>query len=266
MNTALIRVLLAIDTATPSRGLLEVVAGLGLGTQVSLQAAFFEDQGLLESASLSCAREVSHRELVPRALDRQSLERQILWRRETLKRHFLASARPLAREHQFRSIRGPTGSELLREAREHDVLILGRPGPLTCLPSWMGARLEHLLQSGPSTIVLAQDDWSTGAALVAVTGSDNTGDKALATASRIASAAALPLTVLNQALLNPGATGTPDQPVDYLADSPGTRELVNQLRQKAVRALVINAELAARYPELIPTVLRKTMSSVVICH
>ncbi len=261
MSTTLIRVLLAIDTATPSRGLLEVVAGLGLGNQVSLHAAFFEDQALLESASLSCAREVSHGELVPRALDRQSLERQILRRRETLKRHFLANARPLAREHQFRSIRGPTGSELLREAREHDVLILGRPGPLTCLPSWMGARLEHLLQSGPRTIVLAQEGWSTGAALVAVTGSDNIGDEPLATASRIASAAALPLTVLN-----PGATGTPDEAVDYFADSPGTRELVNQLRQKAVRALVINAELAARYPELIPTVLRKTMSSVVICH
>lgn len=263
MSTTLIRVLLAIDTATPSRGLLDVVAGLGLGTQVSLQAAFFEDQALLESASLSCAREISHRELVPRALDRQSLERQMLLRRETLKRHFLASARPLAREHQFRSIRGPTGSELLREAREHDVLILRRPGPLTCLPSWMGARLEHLLQSGPSTIVLAQDGWSKGAALVAVTGSDNTGDKALATASRIASAAALSLTVLN---LNPGATGTPNEAVDYFADSPGTRELVKQLRQKGVRALVITAELAARYPELIPTVLRKTMSSVVICH
>ncbi len=261
MSTTLIRVLLAIDTATPSRGLLEVVAGLGLGTQVSLQAAFFEDQALLESASLSCAREVSHGELVPRALDRQSLERQILRRRETLKRHFLANARPLAREHQFRSIRGPTGPELLREAREHDVLILGRPGPLTCLPSWMGARLEHLLQSGPSTIVLAQGSWSTGAALVAVTGSDNIGDEPLATASRIASAAALPLTVLN-----PGATGTPDEAVDYFADSPGTRELVNQLRQKGVRALVITAELAARYPELIPTVLRRTMSSVVICH
>ncbi len=261
MSTTLIRVLLAIDTATPSRGLLEVVAGLGLGNQVSLHAAFFEDQALLESASLSCAREVSHGELVPRALDRQSLERQILRRRETLKRHFLASARPLAREHQFRSIRGPTGPELLREAREHDVLILGRPGPLTCLPSWMGARLEHLLQSGPRTIVLAQEGWSTGAALVAVTGSDNIGDEPLATASRIASAAALPLTVLN-----PGATGTPDEAVDYSADSPGTRELVNQLRQKGVRALVITAELAARYPELIPTVLRRTMSSVVICH
>lgn len=258
MTNTLIRVLLAIDTATPSRGLLEVVAGLGLGTQVSLHAAFFEDQGLLESAALSCAREVSHRELIPRALDRQALEHQIKRRRETLKRQFLASARPLAREHQFRCIRGPTGPELLREAREHDVLVLGRPGPLACLPIWMGAPLEQLLQSGPSTIVLVQDGWTTGAALLAVTDSDSTGDKALATASRIASAANLPLTVLK--------LGAPDESLDYLADSLDIGELVSLLRQKTVRLLVITAELAASYPELVPTVLRKTMSSVVICH
>lgn len=261
MSASLIRVLLAIDTATPSGGLLEVVAGLGLGSQVSLHAAFFEDQGLLASASLSCAREVSQGELTPRALDRQILERQILRRRETLKRQFLASARPLAREHQFRSIRGATGPELLREAREHDVLVLGRPGALACLPCWMGAPLEQLLQSGPSTIVLVQDNWSTGAGLLAVTETHDTGNKALVTATRIAGAARLPLSVLKL-----GFAGSPDEDVDYVAQSLDTGELVNLLRHKTVRSLVITHELAARYPELVPTVLRKTLSSVVICQ
>lgn len=77
-------------------------------------------------------------------------------------------------------------------------------------------------------------------------------------ASWIANAAKLPLTVLK--------LGAPDEALDYLADSLDIAELVSLLRQKAVRLLLITTELAASYPELVPTVLRKTMSSVVICH
>lgn len=242
------RILLAIDAVSPDqRGLLEAISGLGLSGPLRLQAAFFEDQDLLASATLSCAREVhaGHRPAPLR--DRPALEQHLRLKRDLLRRQFMAAARRLDQSAAFRAVPGPAGIELLREAGQQDVLVLGRPGPAAVLSHWMGAPLPRLLLSGPSTIVLVQDFWAKGEVVAALHGGNEDSQASLEVARRIAGAVSPGLRVLELG----GAA-----PLD----------LVATLRTQPVRSLVVSAELALQTPGLLRGILQHTRASVVICR
>jgi hypothetical protein len=266
MSDTLIRVLIALDLATPPAFDLEAVRGLGLGGRITLRAAFFEDQSLIDCARLSCAREVSLPDLACRRPDETLMQRQIHRHRERVRQLFFASARTLATERTFAEVRGQAARELYREARDCDVLVMARQGSMSYRPNWMGMRLEQLLESGPATIVLVQDNWSGRP--MAVDDASSSSPQALAAAARIATAASQPLTVLH--------LGQQETYVPEVSAQPGYRRLLettgdmNQIidlvRKEGAGCLVIPAAATRMYPDLVSGVLRHCRCSVVICR
>jgi len=264
LSPVLTRILLAVDTATPQRGSMEAVAGLGIATRIVLSATFFEDTALLESADLSCAREIAGAHLPPRLLNRNLIEQQLKQRAEKLRREVSDLAKSLGSEHEVHFSRGPSLRELLKQASQHDVLVLGKPGPIAGLPLWMGAPLDELLLSGPPTIVLVQDRWSKGSGILAIVDHDAGGGQTLATASRISRAASLPLLVARRASLagEDQAAGLPGKGGIPALNDP---ELISLIRRQRIRSVVLPLAMARATPALIPTILRRCQCSIVVC-
>lgn len=255
MTQAITRILLAVDSATPQRGALEAVAALGIAERIQLSAIFFEDQDLLQSATLSCAREIAAGGLPPALLNRSLIEQQLRAQAARLQRHLADQAAVLGAKCEFHSARGPLQVELLRHAREHDVLVLGRPAAIASLPAWMGTRMERLLTSGPPTIVLVQERWSKGSGILALAGESADAARSLSTARRIATAASLPLEVVRR---QGGAGGADQLGLDDIA-------LLRLIRRRDVRGVVLPLSLAQAAPELIPAIMRRCGCSVVVC-
>jgi len=253
------RILLAVDSATPQLGALEAVAALGIAERIQLSAIFFEDQDLLQSATLSCAREIAAGGLAPSLLNRPLIEQQLRAQAARLRRHLADQAAMLDAKCEFHSARGPLRIELLRHAREHDVLVLGRPAAIASLPAWMGTRMEQLLTCGPPTIVLVQERWSKGSGILALAGDSEDAARSLSTARRIASAAALPLQVVRrQAEAGPGGGAADQLVLDDIA-------LLRLIRRRNIRSVVLPLSLAQAAPGLIPAIMRRCECSVVVC-
>jgi len=268
LSTILTRVLLAVDTATPQRGSMEAVAGLGIATRIILSATFFEDTALLESAGLSCAREIAGGNLPPRLLNKNLLEQQLRQRAERLRREVGNLAKSLGAEHEVHFSHGPSLRELLKQASEHDVLVLGRPGSIAGLPVWMGEPLERLLISGPPTIVLVQDRWSKGSGILTILDHCAGREQTMATSARIARAASLPLLVVRQAPQQSSREGedqryatSGDEAIPVLTDL----EIIRLIRRQRIRSVVLPAAMARAAPALIPTILRRCQCSIVVC-
>lgn len=268
MNSRLTRILLALEPGSSGPLSLDTVAGLGLGTAIRLQTVFFEDQSLIQCAELSCSRILSRIAPAPRTPDRVALEQQIRRQREQMRDFFRTSAGNVASEYQFRDVRGQTGTELLREVSDCDVLVLTRSGAIAGLPRWMGLPLEQLLGAAPLTTVLVQGRWREHGSVMVLQDDSEASLAALRTAARIAARASVNMIELQTG--DPGeayaATVKGEFRLSYRLPALDISKVIALVRKHGAASLVLPVGLGTRYPGLVPSVLGGCQCSVVICR
>jgi len=265
-----IRVLLALndagpldmtaDTAGPEQAMLGILMGPDKPARVDLTCLFVEDADLLAAARLPGLREVSlsgeETSLDPARLV-QDLERAA----RAAEQRFEQTARHLVRlharlEHRFRIARGRLVDELSRAAADADLVVLSRALRATGLRPRTGRSFLSLMRQ-PGAVLLINEPWASGSAVV-VLGEDQ---DAVDRAARIAELEGLPLV----AALRPG-----DRPRDAIPAGARVRELeawdetaVAELCQAAdARLLVTPASTDVDWSELLVTLVDRVPCSL----
>ena len=123
-ETAIERLLVALDSSAGSFETLEIASALAARLDAELLGLFVEDTRLMQLAAIPCAREVRFASARAKPMRATTIDRH-LKAQETAARRALAQA---ASSHRvtwsFRVTQGPVSSALVEEAREVDLLFV----------------------------------------------------------------------------------------------------------------------------------------------
>lgn len=122
------RILVAIDTSADSLAGLDAAARLAAELGAELLGLFVEDEGLLRVAELDVSRRVVATSGAARELEPGELERHVRAQARRARRELRATAERFRVPWSFRSVRGRVTEELVRAAREADLVTLGARG------------------------------------------------------------------------------------------------------------------------------------------
>ena len=178
-----LRIVVALDTASPVVPVIEIAAGLAAGLHATLDALFVEDERLLRLAALPFAHELSFPSARIRRMQSADLERALRAQSDQVRRLLAATAAAFDLPWQLNVLRGDVLRTAFGYATPNDLLVFGR----SLAAAWNGAREASAGERFPTLrrrAVLALFDGSAAAA------------HALAVAQGLAGIAALELVVL----------------------------------------------------------------------
>lgn len=122
------RILVALDTSPHSVAALEAAVQLAEEWSAELVGLFVEDLDLLRLAQLPFAREVSAYSARVRAIGPEQLELQLRAQAARLRRQMARMAMRRGIRWSFEVSRGDIVAELLEQAKDADLIILGKTG------------------------------------------------------------------------------------------------------------------------------------------
>ena len=235
------RILVALDTSAHSRAALEAAAELAAQFHAELFGLFVEDVNLLRLTQLPFTREVGLYSARPRQLRTHEVERHLRAQAQRVRRLLRTVAQRAELRWSFDVARGRTVDELLRAAREVDMIILGRRGRTVIRPGRLGSTARAMVTSAPSMTLLLHEGSCLGAPIMVVYDGSTIGQRAVAAAASLALSRESALTILL-------ADGQED--VGRLRD-----EAQGQLADREVRAryVALTASTAARLAHAVRT-------------
>ena len=162
MTKRIRRVIVGLDAAQQSRGLLEAAAELAGEMQAELLGLFVENEDLLHFAGLPFAREVGFESATRRPLDVMSMERTLRGLAKEARQLLESVAGPTRIRWSFRVVRGAPATQLLAAAEESDLVIanLEAPPQAACAVSF------RVIRAGDVEALRAALEETEGGALV----------------------------------------------------------------------------------------------------
>jgi nucleotide-binding universal stress UspA family protein len=122
------RILLALDASSSDASMLVAAVELAARFQAELLGLFVEDADLFRLAGESSVRAVDALLATHHNLDSRQIERLLRAQASRMRRSLMTAAERLDVSVSFRVRRGKVASEVLAEAGEADVLVLGKSG------------------------------------------------------------------------------------------------------------------------------------------
>jgi len=244
------RVLVALDPASPTPGVLQALTALAADLSPELIGLFVEDANLRRLCSLSFVREVSVDTGIERGLDLGLMLNQLRVQRLRMERLLARAAHQLHVPHRFEVAQGELVEELLRAAAQSDLFLVGRASGTAGARGWMGPRLHELVGTVPGTVAIVHEPWRIGHRILAACAGDAAGRAALALAARLAGSERVELVV---------ALG--DGGLSSAANKAG---LVATLAQQAPLVDTRWVELGQLTPERLATVARGEQARAVV--
>ena len=190
------RILVALDASPHSRAALEEAAALAVPLQAELTGIFVLDTELLRLSALPVATETGLTSAQRRTLDPESMERALRMQAERARKALEDTARDHRLEATFRLMRGNVMVELLRAARETDLLAMGLMGQMNLIPSRLGSTVQGVASQATCSVLLLSPDARKGSAVVVVCGRSPNAGSALTIAGQLAAQRNSPLVVL----------------------------------------------------------------------
>jgi hypothetical protein len=265
------RVLVALDPAAPMAATLDALAGLVSDAQPEVKGLFIEDASLLALSSLSFVREVALDTASEQRMTAELLERQMKAQRIRVERMLADASRRLSLRPSFKVARGIVLEELLREAEQADLILLGRSHRVAGPRSWMGIRLGGLAEKIAGTLAIVQDAWSTGRSVSLVYDGSEAATRCLGLARQIGAREGLSLVVALvgdaedrahwQKRVGAVAPGIAEW---HSLAAPVLSDLVAIARNAQSRVIVLPGHLERQCSNLIEGLLRDLDCSVVI--
>jgi len=127
-DVAITRIMVALDTSARSSAALDTAAELAGALGAQLLGLFVEDINLLRLAGLPFAREVGRASAAARPLDFSEVERAMRMEAARAERSIAGAAQRLQLQWSFRVTRGQMIAQVLAEAQQVDMVVLGRAG------------------------------------------------------------------------------------------------------------------------------------------
>jgi len=185
-----IRVLLALndagadvapDAAGPEQAVLGMLGAMEGQVRLDVTCLYVEDADLLAAARLPGLREVSLAG-EESSLDPARLSMDMQRAAAAAEQHFQRTARQLARlhahlDHRFQVARGRLAEELNRAAVDADLVVLSRALRATGLRPRTGRSFLDLLRQ-PGAVLLINEPWASGSAVVVLGDSQGAVDHA----------------------------------------------------------------------------------------
>jgi len=155
-NTAIKRILVALDASEANRSALQVATLLASQLHAELQALFVEDTNLLRLAELPFAREMMFGSREGRRITLVNMERQMAAQATRLRQLVEAAAQQNQIKADFRIVRGQISQELCLAAQQMDLLILGKSTQLLQQSLKLGKVAQDVLAAANSNLLVLQ--------------------------------------------------------------------------------------------------------------
>lgn len=275
VDPAIRRILVALDASVHSLAALEAASELADTLKAELVGIFVEDINLLHLAGLPFAREVSFLPVSERPLDSPSMERALRLQAERVRQALADVAWRRQLRWSFRVVRGQVAAELLTAALEVDLLALGRASWTSTRRVQLGATAREVVAQAPRPVLLLQHGHAICQPMQLVYDGSAAARRALATASRLASATGGDLTVM-LVTSAPEIAQRLQEDVDERLQaqqvnghyrqliSPSAEELAQALHMAGGGTLVIGADNPLLEGEGLPTILEAIDCSVIL--
>ncbi len=190
------RILLALDASSSDKATLAAAVELAARFQAELLGLFVEDADLFRLAGGSSVRAFDALLDAQHDLDSSQIERLLRAQASRMRRSLTSVAERLKVAVSFRVTRGRVAPEVLAEAQNADVLVLGKSGWALVKSRRLSRATRAVLSASPvSTLVLHPGSRLELPVLVVYDGSP-LADRALAAAVTLAGGDGGPLTVL----------------------------------------------------------------------
>lgn len=167
------RILVALDASPASLEGLRAAAELAVRLEATLSGLFVEDADLIRAVESPFAREVCFFSPYARRPERSRLERQLRAQAEGMRRQLEAIARQRRLNWEFRTRRGPVARELIADAGEDDLIILGRVGRSLLGPRRAGSTVRAVISRRRGSTLILRQRFRPDPAVVVYDGSDS---------------------------------------------------------------------------------------------
>lgn len=165
-DPALRRILVALDVSEQSRAALESAARLAAGLQAELVGLFVEDSELLQVAELPVTRLIGPQgpARLDAALLRRAFRVQAAEARQTLER----TAEQWHVKWSFQVTRGAAAEAVVAEARQFDLVALGRTSRPAARTAPLGATARQAALSASCSVLVSRGGQRPGCPLLAL--------------------------------------------------------------------------------------------------
>lgn len=150
------RILVAVDAAPSSTGVLETAAQLARAFDAELNGIFVEDINLLRLAGLPFARELTWSTAVELHLDYQRMERALRGHAAHAQQAVVNITTQLKQHASLQIVRGQVIEELLRAAEGVDLFVLGKGGKIR--GARIGVIARQVVQQAHCSVLLVQQN------------------------------------------------------------------------------------------------------------
>lgn len=197
------RILVALDASPLSDAALQEAAALAAPLEAELAGIFVLDTELLRLSALPTARETGLTSAQHRPLNPESMARALKLQAEKARRSLEAAARRHRLQASFQLIQGNVLAEILRAAKETDLLAMGVVGQMNLTRQRLGSTVRGVTTQASCSVLLLGAGTRPGHNVVALYCGSANAKRVLALASQLASRREAELVVL--------IDGTPEQ-------------------------------------------------------
>jgi nucleotide-binding universal stress UspA family protein len=190
------RILVALDASPHSDAALQAAAALAEPLQAELAGIFVLDTELLRLSALPAASETGLTSAQRRPLNPETMARALKLQAEQARRSLEAAARRHRLEASFQLIQGNVLAEILRAAKETDLLAMGVVGQMNVTRQRIGSTVRGVTTRAGCSVLLLSPGAPAGDTVVAVYDESTQSGRALELARQLASRRGSELVVL----------------------------------------------------------------------
>jgi len=180
------RILVALDPSAHSRAALAAAARMALRFEAELRALFVEDANVRRLSELPFVQEVGLYTRECRSVEVGELDRQLRVQAGRMRRAFRVVTRRVETRCSFREVRGRAAQEVLEAAAEAELVIVGKGAWSAVDTGRLAPDVREILAKAPSSTLVLGAERDLEPPVRAVYDGTALGDKALATAARLA--------------------------------------------------------------------------------
>lgn len=248
------RILVPLDASVHSRAALEAAAQLARAIGAELSGLYVEDADLLEMCRYPFAREIGMLPVQSRRLDSRDLEKDFRIQAEQIRRMMALLARDTDINWSLTVRRGRVVSEILEQAPNADLVVLGRLGR-SLTGTQLGSTVRCLIEQGRGMALILREGLKLLSPVITVyTGSDLS-KRAVHTASRVAFAVEGHMEILIPAETEDKFAELRDEILLMLETDPlleGKKIRFRRIRTHVAAALVTVLRAEYRQPIVLP--------------
>lgn len=152
------RILVILDTSPQNQTVLQAAAEVAVLLHAELSGVFIKDEALLQSAELPFAQEISLLSGTLRTLERNSLEQQLERQAKRAEQHLASMAQRHRLRYSFQVSHGEFISEILRLAKDVDVISLSRFAN-KFVKRGLGGLAQAMLEQSLLPLLLLGNQW-----------------------------------------------------------------------------------------------------------